>query len=120
LHAVDPTDQFARIAGDARGLGKRTVGAGLDYPKIGIGGARLPQRVVDQAAVNAGNHDHNAEQQAQSEVGQDEAQQVVLDVPVSQIHWLGFSAIVAERPSRSPLRNCTATRALSGRPPVIS
>ena len=120
LHAIDPADQFPRVAGNARGLGERTIGAGLDDPEVGVCGARLPQRVVDQAAVDAGDHDHDAEQQAQSEIGQHEAQQIVLDVPVSQIHRFGSSAIVAARPSRSPLRNCTTTRALSGRPPVIS
>ena len=92
------------------------LGTGL----FGIGGARLPQGIVNQAAIDAGNHDHDAEQQAQSKVGQDEAQQVVLDVPVGQIHRIGSSAIVAARPTRSPPRSCTTTRALSGKPPVIS
>ena len=61
-----------------------------DHPEIGIRRARLPQRVVDQAAVDAGDHDHDTEQQAQAEVGQDEAQKIVLDIPIGQIHraWL--------------------------------
>src|SRR5665811_1275963 len=115
-----PFAEASRIAGDTRGLGERTIGAGLDYPEIGIGGARLPQGIVNQAAIDAGNHDHDAEQQAQSKVGQDEAQQVVLDVPVGQIHRIGSSAIVAARPTRNPLRNCTTTCTLSGKPPTIS
>ena len=91
-----------------------------DHPEIGVRRAGLPQRIVDQAAVDAGDHDHDAEQQAQSEVGQDEPQQIVLDVPVGQIHLLGPSVILAARPTRSPLRNWVTTTALSGRPPVIS
>ena len=87
LHAIDSADQFARVAWDARGFGERPIGAGLDHPEIGVSGAGLPQRVVDQAAIDTGDHDHDAEQQAQSEIGQNEAQQIVLDIPVGQIHW---------------------------------
>ena len=121
LHAVDAADQFPRVAGDARGLGERPVGAGLDHPEIGVRRARLLQRVIDHAAVDARDHDHDAEQQAQSEIGQDEAQQFVLDVAVSQIHDFGLRlAILAARPTRKPLRNCTTTMAPFGTPPVIS
>ena len=103
-HAIDPADQFPGVAGDARRLGEGSIGSGLDHPEIRVRGARLPQRVVDQAAVDAGDHDHDAEQQAQSEIGQHEAQQIVLDIPVRQIHRLGSSVILAARPTRSPLR----------------
>ena len=124
LHAIDSADQFSRVAGNTRRFGKRPVGAGFDHPDIGVGGAGLPQRVVDQAAIDAGDHDHDAEQQAQSEIGQDEAQKIVLDIPIRQIHRLGpcviFSAILAARPARSPLGNCATTTALSGTPPAIS
>ena len=120
LHAIDAADQFARVAGNARGFGERPIGAGLHHPEIGIGGARLPQRVVDQAAIDAGDHDHDAEQQAQAEIGQHEAQQIVLDVAVGEIHRFGPPAIVAARPTRSPLRNCVTTWAPAGTPPVIS
>ena len=120
FHAIDAADQFARVAGNARGFRERAVGAGLHHPEIGIGRARLPQRVVDQPAIDAGDHDHDAEQQAQAEIGQHEAQQIVLDVPVGEIHRFGSLAMVAARPTRKPLRNCVTTSAFAGTPPVIS
>ncbi len=120
LHAIDPADQFPGVAWDARRLGERPIGAGLDHPEIGVGCARLPQRVVDQATVDAGDHDDDAEQQAQAKIGQHEPQKIVLDIPVGQIHCFGSLAIVAARPARSPLRNCVTTKAFSGTPPVIS
>ena len=124
FHAIDPADQFPRIAGDARGFGERPIGAGLDHPEIGMSRAGLPQRVVNHATVDAGDHDHDSEQQAEAEVGQNEAQQIVLDIPISQIHRLGSSAtlaaILAARPTRKPLRTGATTSALSGTPPVIS
>ena len=93
FHAIDAADQFARVAGNARGFRERAVGAGLHHPEVGIGRARLPQRVVDQPAIDTGDHDHDAEQQTQSEIGQHEAQQIVLDVPVGEIHRFGSLAI---------------------------
>ena len=90
FHAIDPADQFPSVAGDARRFGKRPIGAGLDHPEIGIRRPRLPQRVVNHATVDAGDHDHDAEQQAEAEIGQDEAQKIVLDIPVRQIHRLGL------------------------------
>ena len=100
------------------------VGAGLDDPEVGIGGPGLPQRVINQPAIYAGDYDHDAEQKAKPEIGQHEAQQIMLDVAVGEIHRFGslaiFVSILAARPTRSPLRNCVTTAALSGTPPVIS
>ena len=120
LHPIHPADQFPGIAGNARGFGERSIGAGLDDPEIGVGGAGLAQRVVDEPAVYAGDDDDDAEQKTQSEIGQHEAQQIVLDVAIGEIHRFGSLAIVAARPTRRPLRNCVSTVALSGTPPVIS
>ena len=91
-----------------------------DHPEIRIRRPRLPQRVVDQPAIDPGEQDYDAEQQAQSEIGQHKTQKIVLDIPVRQIHRFGSLAIVAARPARSPLRNCVTTMALSGMPPMIS
>ena len=120
FHAVDPAYQFPGIALDARRLGEWPVGAGLHNPQIRVCRTGLPQRIVDHATVYAGDHDHDSEQQAQSKVGQDKAQEIVLDISVRQIHRLGSSVILTARPMRSPLRNWATTLVLSGRPPVIS
>ena len=69
LHAVDPADQFPRVARDARCFGKRSIGAGFDHPEIGACGASLSQRVINHAPVNTRDHNNDAEQQAQSEIG---------------------------------------------------
>ena len=120
LHAIDPSHDFSCVARDARGLGERPVGSGLHHPQIGVRRAGLPQRIVDQAPVDAGDDDHDTEQQAQAKGGEHEAQEIVLDIAIGEIHRLCTWAISAARPTRSPLASCVTTAALSGRPPVIS
>ena len=61
LDAIDPADQFSRIAWYAGGLGKWSIGAGFNHPKISVGSTRLPQRIIDQAAINARNHNNDAQ-----------------------------------------------------------
>ena len=58
----------------------------------------------------------DAEQQAEAEIGQHETQQIMLDVPVGQIHLAGPCTILPARPTRSPLPNWVSTDALSGTP----
>ncbi len=120
FHTINSADEFPGVARDARSLGKGPICAGLNYPEVDVRGARLPQRFINHASVDTGDHDDDAKQQAQSEIGQDEPEQIVLDVPVGQVHRLASSAILAARPARSPLRICTTTCDLSGRPSVTS
>ena len=120
LHAIDPGYEFAGVARNARGFGERPFGVGLDDPEVGIRGARLLQRVVDQATVDAGHHDDDAEQEAQAEIGQHEAQEIVLDVAIGEVHGDFSPATFAARPTRSLLASCVTTSACSGTPPVIS
>ena len=49
LHPIHAADQFPGVAGNARGFGEGSIGAGLDHPEIGVGGTGLAQRVVDRA-----------------------------------------------------------------------
>jgi hypothetical protein len=79
LDAVDPADEFSRIAGYTRGLGERSIGAGFNHPKISVSGTRLAQGIIYEAAINARDHDDDAQQQAQAKVCEHKAQ-IVLDV----------------------------------------
>ena len=120
LHAIDSVDQFSRVARYPGGLGEWPIGAGLNHPKIGICSPRLPQRIIDHAAINAGNDDDDAKQQAQAEVRQHKAQEIVLDVAIREVHRFGSLAILAVRPVRMPLRSWDTTIASAATPPVIS
>ena len=120
LDAIDPSHHLSRIAGDPRRFGKWSIGAGFDDPEVRARGADLPERVVDRALVNSGDGDDDTEQQAQAETGQHEAQDIVPDVAVSQIHGFFSSATLTARPIRNPLRSFVTATAPSGMPALIS
>ena len=51
--AGDARDRFARVAGNARGLGERAARVGLDDPQIDGRRARDGQRIDDEPAIDA-------------------------------------------------------------------
>jgi hypothetical protein len=78
------------------------------------------QSVVKRTPVYAGHRDHDSEQQTQSEAGQDEAEKVMPDVSVGEVHRWGCSPATVARPTRSPPGKLASTRAPSGMPSRIS
>ena len=104
LDAIDPSHDFPCVARYARGLGEGPVGPGLHHPQIGVRRSGLPQCIIDQTSVDARDDDHDPEQQAQAKGGEHEAQEIVLDIAISEVHRLCTCAILAARPTRRPLR----------------
>ena len=86
-HAGDAGDGLARVAGNARGLGEGSARVGLDDPEIDRGCARDRQRIDDEPAIDADHRQHDAEQQAEADAGQQEAEEVVADVAIGEVHF---------------------------------
>ena len=101
-------------------FGKGTVCVGLDNPKIGPRGPHETKGIVQRTTVNAHHRHHDAKQKAQPDTGQKEAEKVVPDVPVGEVHCPDCSPTAAARPTRSPVGRVASTLAPSGMPPRIS
>src|SRR6185295_394298 len=81
--------------GNARGLGKRTVSILLHHPQIGARRTHDTECILDHAAIDATHRHHGGEQKADTDRGQNETAQAVLDVTDGEVHGCDFSAASA-------------------------
>ena len=79
-------DGLARVAGKPRGFGERPARVAFHDPDLRTGRAHEPERFEDQAAIDADHREHDAEQQAEPEAGQQEAAEIVADVLQREVH----------------------------------
>ena len=100
-------NDVAGVAGKPRGFRKRAARAALDHPDMGAGGAREPQRFQHEPAIDADHREHDAEQQAEADAGQQEAAKIVPDILEREIHVTAVPRLPARaaRPARMPGRS---------------
>ena len=115
-HAGKARDRFARVAGNARGLGEGPARAGFDHPDIRRLSLHHRQRLDHDAAIDADHRQHDAEQQAQPDTGQQEAAQMVPDIAIGEVH--GAASTSADGPAFARRRrNSKGDLRAIGQPP---
>src|SRR5581483_9325421 len=115
-----PGNGLAAVARDARGFRKRAPRSRLHHPQVDAVVAGDRQSIDDDAAVDADHGQDHAEQQAQTEAGQQESEQVVAHVAESEVHGRASYVTRAARPSCSDGVVRETTSAWGGRPSRIS
>ena len=110
-------NDIAAVAGQSRRLRERAARAALDHPDMGTGGAREPQRFQHEPAIDADHCEHDAEQQAEADAGQQKASKIVPDVLERQIHVITLPRRPHAR--RGPRAFRAARRSRWKRPPAV-
>src|SRR5690606_6261631 len=120
--AVDPRDDFAPVARNARSLRKRAERIRFDDPDVRLDGLQQRQRVRCLSAIYPGHGYDDREQQAEAEAGQQKPAELVPDIAPREVHFVfsSFETIFAARPALRPATGLSTTSAPSGTPPTIS
>ena len=72
--------------GSREDFGERSARVAFHDPDLRTGGAHQPERFQDQAAIDPDHRQHDSEQQAEPEAGQQKAAEIVPDVLEREVH----------------------------------